>query len=376
MTKKEFKDKLLLITYAVVLFVCLLNYRWIGSFIGFLGNIFFPFIIGIIIAFILNVIVNMLENTLLKKVKSMKRTLSIITSLVLVFGFVIVMLFILIPQVKNAGMIFVENIPEYQETIYSIGEKVGLSEHQLDFINLENNKLKDELTSLIANNSESIINMSMVFANSVLSALTNFFVGLIFAIYVLIDKENLMRQFKKLLRKILNEKIYNKVLEIAELSNNTFQNFVKVQAFEAFILGFLCFIGMLICRLPYAATISVLVGFTALIPIFGAFIGCIVGAFLIFMVNPLQALIFIIFFLVLQQIEGNLIYPHVVGGKIGLPSIWVLVAVMVGGSLGGIFGMLLGVPILSIIYTLIKTYVNPKKSKKIESSKATSKVVS
>lgn len=370
MNKKDFKDKMLLITYAVILFVCLINYKWVGNLISFIGNIFYPFIIGIIIAFILNVLVNILEKSVLKKITRGKRGLSIVLSLLLVFGFIVIMLFILIPQVKNAGMIFVENIPEYQETIYELGEKLGLSSEQLAFVNLENNKLKDELTNLIANNSDYIINMSMVFANSLLSGVTNFFVGLIFAIYVLIEKENLKRQFKKLLSKILNKNIYSKILEIAELSNKTFQNFVKVQVFEAFILGFLCFIGMLVCGFPYAATISVLVGFTALIPIFGAFIGCIVGAFLIFMVSPLASALFVAFFLVLQQIEGNLIYPHVVGGKIGLPSIWVLVAVMVGGSVGGIFGMLMGVPIMSITYTLLKTYVNPQKEKKELSQKS------
>ena len=154
------------------------------------------------------------------------------------------------------------------------------------------------------------------------------------------------------------------MLEIISLSNVTFTNFIKVQFIEACILGALCFLVMLVCGLPYAATISVLVGFTALIPIFGAFIGGGLGAFLIFMVSPIQSLFFIGLFLVLQQIEGNLIYPKVVGGKIGLPSIWVLVGVIAGGSLGGVFGMLFGVPVLSVIYTLLKEYVNTKKSLK------------
>lgn len=368
MTKKEFKDKLLLLTYGIVLFVFLMNYNWIGNILGYMGNILLPFIIGIVIAFVLNVIVKMLENSLLKKLKSGKRAISIMLSLVIVFGFIVIMLFILIPQIKNAGEIFLENIPEYQETITSFGEKFGLSKDELGIIDLENNKLKDEIVALISSNSEHIINFSMMFANSLLSAFTNFFVGFIFAIYVLIEKENLARQFKSLFNRLFNKKVYDKILGIIELSNVTFQNFVKVQAFEAFILGFLCFIGMIIFRLPYAATISVLVGFTALIPIFGAFVGCAIGAFLIFMISPFKALMFIIFFLVLQQIEGNLIYPHVVGGKIGLPSIWVLVAVMIGGSIGGIFGMLMGVPVMSIIYSLLKVYVNPPKQKKIDSS--------
>ena len=361
---KEMKNKLLLVTYAIVLFVLLLNYQWIISFLGTIGNVMMPFIIGAVIAFILNVIVNMLEDGVLKKVKKGKRPLSIVLSLVIVFGFVVVLLFILIPQLKNAGMIFVENIPEYQETIYELGTKIGLSKEQLAFFELDNNKLRDELTLLVTENSANLINISFGFASSLVEAVTNFFVGLVFAIYVLIEKENLKRQFSKLLDRLLNKKKYEKTIEVLSLTNTTFSNFIKVQFVEACILGVLCFMGMICFGLPYAATISVVIGFTALIPIFGAFIGCILGTFLIFMVSPAQALIFVLFFLVLQQIEGNLIYPKVVGGKIGLPSIWVLVGVIAGGALGGVFGMLIGVPILSVVYALLKEFVNTRKNEK------------
>ena len=364
MMNKEMKNKLLLVTYAIVLFVVLLNYQWIISFLGTIGNVMMPFIIGTVIAFILNVIVNMLENSALKKVKKGKRPLSIVLSLVIVFGFVVVLLFILIPQLKNAGMIFVENIPEYQETIYELGTKIGLSKEQLAFFELDNNKLRDELTLLVTENSANLINMSFGFASSLVEAVTNFFVGLVFAIYVLIEKENLKRQFSKLLDRVLDKKKYEKTIKVLSLTNLTFSNFIKVQFVEACILGILCFIGMICFGLPYAATISVVIGFTALIPIFGAFIGCVLGAFLIFMVSPAQALIFVLFFLVLQQIEGNLIYPKVVGGKIGLPSIWVLVGVIAGGALGGVFGMLIGVPILSVVYALLKEFVNTRKIEK------------
>ena len=364
MMNKEMKNKLLLVTYAIVLFVVLLNYQWIISFLGTIGNVMMPFIIGTVIAFILNVIVNMLENSALNKVKKGKRPLSIVLSLVIVFGFVVVLLFILIPQLKNAGMIFVENIPEYQETIYELGTKIGLSKEQLAFFELDNNKLRDELTLLVTENSANLINMSFGFASSLVEAVTNFFVGLVFAIYVLIEKENLKRQFSKLLDRVLDKKKYEKTIKVLSLTNLTFSNFIKVQFVEACILGILCFIGMICFGLPYAATISVVIGFTALIPIFGAFIGCVLGAFLIFMVSPAQALIFVLFFLVLQQIEGNLIYPKVVGGKIGLPSIWVLVGVIAGGALGGVFGMLIGVPILSVVYALLKEFVNTRKIEK------------
>ncbi len=363
MMEKELKNKFLLVSYVFVLGLLLINYEWLGTMATTLVNVLSPFIIGAIIAFILNVIVNMLEKGIFKKIKG-RRAISIVSSLVIVFGFIVILLFILIPQLKNAGMIFVENLPEYHKTVYEVGEKIGLSQEQLKFLDIDTAKLMKDVTSFIANNSSNLISYSFGFATSVVGAVTNFFVGLVFAIYILIEKESLMRQFKKLFNRMMPKKKYERTLELFSLTNKTFTNFCKVQFVEACILGVLCFIGMILLGIPYAATISVLVGFTALIPIFGAFIGCVVGAFLIFMISPVQALIFIIFFLILQQIEGNLIYPKVVGGKIGLPSIWVLVGVMAGGSIGGVFGMLLGVPVLSVVYALLKEYVNSKKSLK------------
>lgn len=362
--EKDMKNKFLLVTYIFVLGLLLINYQWLTSLFGAITSVLSPFLTGVIIAFILNVIINMLEDGVLKKVKKGKRAISIVSSLVIVFGFIVVLLFILIPQLKNAGMIFVENIPEYHENIYEVGRKMGLSNEQLSFLDLDTTKIISDFTYFISKNSSNFISFSFGFASSVIGAIANFFVGLVFALYILIDKEKLCSQFKKLFNRLLPKKKYERMLEIISLSNITFTNFIKVQFIEACILGILCFLVMIVCGMPYAATISVLVGFTALIPIFGAFIGGALGAFLIFMVSPVQALLFIGLFLVLQQIEGNLIYPKVVGGKIGLPSIWVLVGVIAGGSLGGVFGMLFGVPVLSVLYALLKEYVNSKKSLK------------
>ena len=197
----------------------------------------------------------------------------------------------------------------------------------------------------------------------------NVTIGLVFAIYFLAQKEKISSQVGNLIDAYLPEKIIRKIRDIASLSNKIFSNFVGGQCIEAIIIGFLCFLGMLILRLPYASTISVLVGFTALIPVFGAFIGTIIGAFLIFMISPLQALIFIIFILVLQQLEGNLIYPKVVGKSVGLPGIWVLVAVTVGASINGILGMLLSVPIVSIIYSIVATNVKYRLDEKNKDNK-------
>lgn len=367
MSKKEFKDKALLITYAVVLFILLLNMSFIMGLLKYLSGLLAPFITGAIMAFVLNVLVKIYENGIFKKLKA-KRALSVISSIVTVLAIIVFMLGILIPQVKNAGEIFLENIPEYEENITLIGEKMGISSEKLDYVNLANIDWKKEVTKFVSDNRDHILKFSMGFANSVIGIVTNAFIGLVFAIYILLDKERLLRQFSSILKKMCNKKVFDKLMQIGSLSSLTFGNFVKVQCLEAFILGFLCFIGMLLLRLPYAATIAVLVGFTALIPIFGAFIGCIIGAFLIFMISPIKSIIFILFFLILQQIEGNFIYPKVVGGKIGLPSIWVLVAVTIGGAVGGILGMLIGVPLVSVIYSLLRIYVNdedkPSKRKK------------
>lgn len=355
---KKVREKILLITYGIVLFVLLINYNWLFKFLNVLCKAITPFILGFVIAFVLNVLVKGIEQKFLKRMNKYKRVVSISASLVIIVGFIVFLLAILIPQLHNAGTIFVENIPEYQENLYDLGEKIGLSHEQLEFLDIENNKVKETVVTLIKENSDTLIGVSMGVASSLVSALTSFFIGLIFAIYLLMDKEHLCNQAKRLLKAVSKNNIYDKVVEVLKLSDLTFSNFVKVQVFEAFILGILCFLGMLLLRIPYAATISVLVGVTALIPVFGAFIGCVVGGFLIFMINPLKSLTFIIFFLILQQIEGNFIYPKVVGNKIGLPSIWVLVAVTIGGSCGGVLGMLIGVPIVSVIYSLIRIFVN------------------
>ena len=184
--------------------------------------------------------------------------------------------------------------------------------------------------------------------------------------YIFIDKEKLQEQAKRIIKAYLGEEKAEKIISIGKVSNNIFKSFFTVQCLEATILGVLCILGMLILRIPYAVPIGVLVGVTALIPVVGCFIGVIIGAILIVSVIPIKVITFIIFVIILQQIEGNLIYPRVVGGQVGLPGMWVLVAVSVGGSLGGILGMLIGVPIASIIYTLVKKDVNKKLNKAVE----------
>jgi len=361
MENKTFKEKILLITYAIVLFVFLLNYQWIVNIFKYLWNILTPLIYGAIFAFILNVLVSALEKTVLKKMKKGKRFYSISLSMLIVLSIISIIVYMLIPQIKDAGSIFVNNLPKYKENVYDLGTKWGISEEVLDAIDFENVDISKSLSKYLYNHSDSAIPMLLGYASSALGVFANVILGLIFAFYLLGEKENLSRQFKKIFKKIFKPKVYNKTLDILELTNDRFSNFVKVQVVEACILGTLCFIGMLLLQLPYAAPISVIIGVSALIPIIGSLIGGTVGVFLIFMVNPVKSLIFLIFYLTLQQIETNVIYPRVVGTKISLPGIWVLVAVTIGGAVGGVLGMLIGVPACSVVYTLLKEYVNGKK---------------
>jgi len=360
MSDETFKKYILLITFGVVLFVVLSNTNWVIEGFGFVLKIMAPFLLGAFIAIFLNVFVNFFKEKVFKKIKKEKTrtTISVIASLVAFVGIIALTLGLLLPQLFKTGTIFVKNFPEYQETINELGEKFNLSEKTMEALEL--NKLKESVTTYVNDNSASVVDYIKGVASSVGNFVYNFFIGLVFAVYLITDKERLKRQFTKLFKAIMSKKLYDRVLSACRISYSTFTNFVVGQLIEATILGSLCFVGMLILRLPYAGTLSVLSGLLNMVPYFGAFFGTFLGTFLIFMVSPVKALIFFIFTIALQQIEANIIYPHVVGGKVGLPSIWVLLAVIVGGSVAGFAGIVLAVPVVSILYGSLKVYVNKK----------------
>ena len=361
------KDIRFLILYTVLLIFGFIYIKEIFSILRYIIKIFMPFIIGIMIAFVLNVLMEVIENKWFEKLnwnKNTKRAVSLTLSIFIVIGFFIILMLLIIPNLQDTIVIFANNIPDYLSNLKELLLKLNVSNNVINDIMETLSNLGDTAKEYVLNNSGKVIEATFGIASNVLNAFINVFIGIVFAIYFLIDKEKISRQFNNIMKAYLPSKSCNKIIDIAKLSNRVFANFVSGQCLEAIIIGVLCFFGMIILRLPYAGAISVLVGFTALIPVFGAFIGTIVGAFLIFMVNPLQAVIFVIFIIVLQQLEGNLIYPHVVGKSVGLPGIWVLVAVTVGASINGILGMLLSVPLASIIYSILKTDVNLKLKKK------------
>ena len=361
------KDIRFLILYTVLLIFGFIYIKEIFSILRYIIKIFMPFIIGIMIAFVLNVLMEVIENKWFEKLnwnKNTKRAVSLTLSILIVIGFFIILMLLIIPNLQDTIVIFANNIPDYLSNLKELLLKLNVSDNVINDIMDTLSNLGDSAKEYVLSNSGKIIETTFGIASNVLNAFVNVFIGIVFAIYFLIDKEKISRQFNNIMKAYLPSKSCNKIVDIAKLSNRVFANFVSGQCLEAIIIGVLCFFGMIILRLPYAGAISVLVGFTALIPVFGAFIGTIVGAFLIFMVNPLQAVIFVIFIIVLQQLEGNLIYPHVVGKSVGLPGIWGLVAVTVGASINGILGMLLSVPLASIIYSILKTDVNLKLKKK------------
>lgn len=367
-----------IILFTAVIIVCLWKYETVLDILFFVLNILTPFILGGAIAFVLNVPMNFVQRHLFdeerikksKVLQKMARPVSMILVLIAVFGIVAIVMFILIPQLgetfANLGRSIQAFIPQLQEwaaRLFNDNKEIMDTVNNLEF---DWNKIMDTGINFFKSGAGSVVDSTITAAKSIVSGLTTFFIAFVFAIYILLQKEKLGVQAKKVLFAFVRRGRAEATVEVLSLTYNTFSSFLTGQCVEAVILGSMFAVSMTILKLPYALLVGMLIAFTALIPIFGAFIGCGVGAFLIFMVDPMKALIFVVLFLVLQQIEGNLIYPHVVGNSVGLPSIWVLAAVSIGGSLMGVVGMLIFIPLVSVIYALFREIVYLKlKQRKI-----------
>ena len=372
MKDKTRKDIIIIISYIALVIFALVNFSKIFTFLGKVISIFSPFLLGIILAFVLNVLNNFIEKKIFGKIKpskiwnKIKRPLCITLSLILVFLTIFFVMNLLIPQLQNSASLFTDTLPAYKEDIIGILNKFDIDESTVNKVGEYLDNFGKVITDYIKGNSKDVITVTTDVATSVVNIISKGIITLVFAIYMIAQKETLSRQINKVMKAYLKPKTINKINTVGTLANKTFSNFVTGQCLEALIFGSLVFVGMLIFRFPYASTIGVLLGFTALIPIFGAFIGTAIGFILIMMVSPVKAILFVVFIIVLQQIEGNLIYPRVVGKSIGLPGMWVLLSVTVGGSIGGILGMLIATPLCSLLYALFTKMVNDRlKSNKI-----------
>lgn len=368
MKKKRFIYFIILLA---LLILCIKYSDSILGFAGFLWSLVTPLILGCVIAYILNILVTRIESlpcfsredTLLGKVR---RPISILGSLAVIIAIGVLVILIVIPQLVQAIGVIAKEIPtvvsEISVWLSSFDKDWPQLQKFLESLNVNWPQILQKAASYLTNGLSSVFSSTMYIVSTISSIAVTAVVALIFSIYILSGREKLFHQFQTLASTYLNEKFYKGMCVVLKTAHDTFTRFIVGQCTEAVILGTLCTIGMLLFRFPYATMIGTLIGATALLPVVGAYLGAAVGAFMIFTIDPLKALGFLIFIAILQQLEGNLIYPRVVGSSVGLPGIWVLAAVTVGGGLGGIIGMLLAVPVTATLYKLLQKDVQKRKA--------------
>ncbi|MEG0369204.1 MAG: AI-2E family transporter [Hungatella sp.] len=367
--KEDMKKIKNLIVFTVVVMALALNYQRVLVFLVYLLGVLSPFILGAAVAFVINVPMRAVETHLMRKHKNqkMRRPLSLCLTILLLLGVLGLVIFVVVPELVQSILGLQSTIPAFLLEVQRQAEILFVKYPEMvDYINeiqIDWNSTIRSIWDFLSNGAGNVLNSTLSAAKTILDGAVAFGIGLIFAIYILLQKETLGRQMKSFLRAFFPKHTTDRVLAIASLAEKTFANFLAGQCLEAMILGMMFFLTLTILRMPYAVLVGVLIAFTALIPVFGSFVGCAVGTLLMLITNPVDALTFVVIFLILQQIEGNLIYPHVVGNSVGLPSIWVLVAVTLGGNLMGVVGMLIFIPLCSVLYTLLRETVHARLSK-------------
>lgn len=331
-----------------------------------------PLIIGLIIALIINVPMRFFEKILFSKSTKLKNpkiktVISFIVSLILILGILAGVVWLVIPELVDAVAVIVDGALEFIDRISGM-TKEEIAQLPLGklLLDIDWDKTLSTLQNWIKSQGGKIVDTAVGTVSSVATGIYDFFIAIVFAIYIIFNKATLKRQVVRLVRVWVPENIADFTIHATKILGKNFRNFVSGQSLEAVILGVLCMIGMFILRIPYAPMVGALVGVTAIIPVVGGFIGAGVGAFMILTVSPVKAVIFLIFILVLQQIEGNVIYPKVMGSSVSLPSMWILAAVTIGGGIAGAVGMLLAVPVASTIYTLVGEATNKRENKNAE----------
>lgn len=390
-----------LILFAAIVILALMKFDFLWAAVVFILQVIKPFLIGGMIAFVINIPMRFLEEKVLGRrqlehrmqirkskqpvsgsqvrndkqpekrnqqkvyLKKGRRGLSLIAALLFVTLVIALIAVTVIPQFVDTIKVLTNRIPIFWDSVIGELEVLFASNPELmrflayfEALEIDWQSIIDTAFGFLRNGMGNMLGSTFSAAGSIISSLVNFFISFVFSIYILIQKEKLAIQFTKLLKVYTKPSISKQVLKVCGLLYQNFSHFITGQCTEAVILGLLFIIFMTIFRFDYAVTIGSLIAFTSLIPIVGAFIGCFIGAFMMLVDDPVKAFWFVVLFIILQQIEGNLIYPHVVGNSVGLPSIWVLAAVTIGGSLMGVFGMLVFIPLLSTVYMLLRDDVN------------------
>ena len=355
---------------ALSIFLLYLAIHYWPTVAGLLGTVLgaaFPLLLGCALAYVVNILMSAYERRFFPrstnpKVAKARRPVCLLLAYLSLVAIVTLVVWLVLPQLVNCVELLIAQLPgaietalAWLDTVPFLSEELLSTLHGIDW----QSKIGD-IFNVVTSGVGNVMNVVIGAVSGLFSALVTSLLALIFSLYLLLGRDTLQRQCKRLMQHYLPARIYERTLYVLGVLNNAFRRYISGQCIEAVILGALCALGMVILRLPYATMIGALIAFTALIPVAGAYIGAAVGAFMILMVSPMQALIFLIFLVILQQLEGNLIYPKVVGSSLGLPGIWVLAAVTIGGGVAGVLGMLLGVPIAAAAYTLIRNDMNKK----------------
>lgn len=360
-----------LVAVCTLIFLGIQNIDIVAGTLMWLLNLISPLITGVVIAVILNVPMRFIESHLWQKTKKaglcrLRRPIAFVLSLILIAGIILGIIWLVIPELVKAFGIAAQGIAGFVKRITSMStdeiSKLPLGNFLLGF-DWEN--IYSNIQAWLRNQSGNIVSTAFGTLTTVIGGIFNIVVAFVFAIYIIFSKEKLKGQMCRLLRSWLPDKISQWLIHAAWVTSTSFRNFIAGQSIEAIILGGLCTLGMFILQIPYAPMVGALVGVTALIPVAGAFIGAGVGAFIILTAAPVKAIVFLIFILILQQLEENLIYPKVIGNKMNLSPIWILAAITVGGGIAGALGMLVSVPTTATVYTLLKEATEEREKKRL-----------
>lgn len=349
-----------IVAVCILIYLGVKNVNILAKSVRYVFRLFEPLVVGIAYALILNVPMRFFEGILWKKSRKKfaikaRRPVAFLLSLVMILSILTGVIWLVIPELVEAGTIIVKGAIKMIKELDNIDKSSELYKSFESVISRINwDSITSSLQGWLANAGSSIMNTAFGTVTVLVEGIFNFVLSFIFAIYILFSKETLKAQCSRLIRAWLPESFGEWIVHACGVASGIFRNFVSGQTLEALILGMLCMVGMLILGIPYAPMVGALVGVTALIPVVGAFIGAAVGGFMILTVSPIKALIFVIFLIVLQQLEGNIIYPKVMGARVNLPALWILCAVTVGGAIAGPVGMLLGVPFASTAYVLVR----------------------
>ena len=377
MSDKTFRNYFFLITFGICLLVGLLNIKYLVGYLGLFMNIITPILIGLGVAFILNIPMSFIENHFLafmnrfknkkrrfvkknRDINKGKRMIAIALTFIFVIGILAGLITFVIPQVSESVDTLMVKLPGYVDSFNALVDEAlaffNLPSTLWTDINIEWETLMEQFGSLLLSSVPEIFNVT----KNITVGFFNVIMGIVISIYLLADKENLLALKDKLIYAYIRKDRADFIQDVSVTANQVFHGFIAGQITEAFILGTLCTVGLAILQIPYALLIGVLVGMTSVIPVFGAFLGAVPSGFILLVVNPIYCLIFVIYIIALQQVESNVIYPRVVGGSIGLSGLWVLVGMIIGGSLFGFLGIILGIPSFAVFYAVFRKITNER----------------